>query len=47
MGSFGTRYNEIDKYCNYSVTNNSISGIACAHLAKSDSSYFKKAIKYK
>ncbi len=46
MGSDGTKYTDLDTYCNYKISNN-LNGIACAKLAKSDSEYFKKVIKYK
>lgn len=46
MGSEGTRYTDLNTYCNYNTSNN-LNGIACAKLAKSDSEYFKKVIKFK
>ena len=46
MGSSGTLYENTDTYCNYSKTS-SLNGIACAHKAKEDSSYFKRAIRFK
>jgi len=36
----------VEKYCNLNVSN-SYNGLACAHLAKSDSSYFNKVVKLK
>lgn len=39
-------YTDLDTYCNYNTSNN-LNGIACAKLAKSDSEYFKKVIKFK
>lgn len=46
MGSLGTDYKNMNQYCNINVTN-TYNGIACAHKAKSDSDYFKHAIKLK
>lgn len=44
MGSTGTQYTDLDKYCNLKVSNN-LNGIACAQKAKEDTDYFKKLIK--
>lgn len=44
MGSKGTIYSDIDKYCNIKA-NDHYNGIACAHRAKTESDYFKWVIK--
>lgn len=46
MGSDGTKFTDLNTYCNYDTSNN-LNGIACAKLAKSDSEYFKKVVKLK
>ena len=46
MGSPGTIYTDLNQYCNSKVSNN-INGISCAIKAKSNSDYFKQAIKLK
>ncbi len=35
-----------EKYCNEKVSHR-LNGLACAHLAKSDTSYFKRVVKLK
>ena len=44
MGSEGTLYTDLTEYCNYNISSN-MNGIACAHLAKNNSDYFKHVIK--
>ncbi len=44
MGDKGTKYNNLNQYCNPKVSN-SFNGIACAMKAKSESDYFKQIIK--
>ncbi|MCM1339550.1 MAG: type II secretion system GspH family protein [Muribaculaceae bacterium] len=44
VGSTGTQYSNITQYCNLESTSNR-NGMACAHLAKTDSEYFKWAVK--
>lgn len=46
MGDEGTVYSDLDKYCNLKVSNN-MNGLACAHYAKADADWFKKAVKLK
>lgn len=46
MGDEGTTYSDLDKYCNLNVSNN-YNGLACAHYAKADADWFKKAVKLK
>lgn len=46
MGDEGTSYSDLDKYCNLKVSNN-MNGLACAHYAKADADWFKKAVKLK
>lgn len=46
MGSPGTTYTDMNNYCNINVSHN-LNGIACAHKAKSNSDYFKQAVKLK
>ncbi len=36
----------VEKYCNLNVSN-AYNGLACAHLAKSDTSYFKRVVRLK
>ncbi|MBQ8458561.1 type II secretion system protein, partial [bacterium] len=40
MGDNGTSYTNLNTYC-YKNSTNSVNGIACAHLAKTNSDYFK------
>ncbi len=44
MGDKETKYNDIDKYCSLKSTQ-ALNGIACAYRAKTESDYFKWAIK--
>ena len=44
MGSKGTKYDNLNNYCNYSVSNE-LNGIACAHKAKTQQDYFKQIVK--
>ncbi len=44
MGDKETEYNDIDKYCNINISTKT-NGIACAHRAKTESDYFKWAVK--
>ena len=44
MGDKGTSYTNLNIYCNKNSTN-SLNGIACAHLAKTNSDYFKDIVK--
>lgn len=46
MGDEGTLFSDLDKYCNLKVSNN-YNGLACAHYAKADADWFKKAVKLK
>lgn len=50
FGDIGTVYNKkdvtVERYCNENVSNN-VNGLACAHLAKSDATYFKRVVKLK
>lgn len=46
MGDEGTVYSDLGKYCNLKVSNN-FNGLACAHYAKADADWFKKAVKLK
>lgn len=43
MGDIQTKYNDLDKYCNPKGSGG-LNGAACAHLAKSNTDYFKKII---
>ena len=47
IGDNGSAFTDMDIYCNSKTTTNDLNGIACAHLAKSDTEYFKKAVKLK
>ena len=44
MGSKGTIYSDIDKYCNIK-SNHYYNGIACAHRAKTEPDYFRWVVK--
>jgi len=44
MGDKGTKYNNIDNYCNINKSN-TFNGIACAQRAKAETDYFKWVIK--
>lgn len=44
MGDKGTKYNDLEKYCNFE-SKVKFNGIACAYKAKTDSEYFKTLIK--
>lgn len=43
MGAAGTRYSDMDKYCNPNVSNQ-YNGFACAQKAMSDDTYFDKIV---
>lgn len=44
MGDTNTLYTDLDKYCNLD-SNDPYNGIACAQKARSESDYFKWAVK--
>ncbi len=46
MGDEGTSFTDLSKYCDKN-SNDIHNGIACTHLAKTDSEYFKKAVRLK
>lgn len=45
MGDLQTKYNNIDKYCNFEKDSDVYNGIACAKLAKENPDYFKFVLK--
>ena len=47
IGDEGSIYTDMSQYCNSQRTTNYHNGIACAHLAKTDTEYFKKAVRLK
>ena len=44
MGDRQTKYSDLEQYCNLE-SSNSFNGIACAHRAKTETDYFKWAVK--
>ena len=47
IGDKGSIYTDMSQYCNSQKITNYYNGIACAHLAKTDTEYFKKAVRLK
>ena len=47
MGEKGTMYTDTKTYCNPDKQTHKLNGIACAHLAGTDTEYFKKAVRLK
>ena len=45
MGDKGTSYTNLNIYCNKNSTS-PVNGIACAHLAKTNTDYFKDLVRY-
>ncbi len=44
MGSEGTMYSDMDKYCSL-TSSEALNGMACSHKAKTDTDYFKWVVK--
>ena len=44
MGDTGTMYEDLEQYCNFD-SKTKFNGIACAQMARTDSTYFERLIK--